>query len=114
MRTIAQLAPRRSEAGEKHMPHKYVVVRAPEGEAEEYLGAARTLDEARKLIRAHEAGDLVSTPEHLWESARAAGHDVPGCSAPPIWYAHSAEPVEWAGRDGYYAIVRRPLVIRAE
>lgn len=48
--------------------------------------------------------DVVSTPAHLYETARAAGGaGVPGCTVPA---AHEDEPVEWAGDNGYYAICR--------
>lgn len=90
------------------MRTEYVVVWAPEGGAEEFVGVADSLTEARALIARHELGDLPGTEAHLWASARAAGRQVPGYSAPPKWYDDSLEPLEWAGSDGYYAIVARP------
>ena len=68
---------------------EYVVVWAPEGGAEEFVGVAESLAEARELVARHEAGDL-------FPSRR-----------PPAWYDESIEPVEWTGDDGYYAIVAR-------
>lgn len=89
---------------EEHMKHLgYVVVMANEGCGEEYIGAAPTLREARRLARRHERGEIKSTPEWLYDTARAAGRNVSGCSvAPP----HEDEPVAWTGRRGAYAICR--------
>ena len=86
---------------------EYVVVWAPEGCAEEFIGNADSLAEARALIARHESGELPGTEAHLWATARAASRQVPGCSAPPEWYDGSLEPLEWAGSDGCYAIVAR-------
>lgn len=82
---------------------QYAVVHAPEGCAEEFIGVADTLDEARALAASPTAG----TPAHLYDTARAARNDVPGCAAPPSWYDRNTAAYEWAGDDGYYAIVRR-------
>ena len=89
------------------MHTEYVVVWAPEGGAEEFVGVADSLAGARALVARHESGDLPGTEAHLWASACAAGRQVPGYSAPPEWYDDSLEPLEWAGSDGYYAIVAR-------
>lgn len=95
------------------MRTEYVVVWAPEGGAEEFVGVADSLTEARALVERHESGDLPGTSAYLWTTAHwasvHAGRQVPGYSVPPEWYDESIEPLEWAGRDGYYAIVARPL-----
>lgn len=64
---------------------------APDGCAETYLGYADTLDEARELARSATKG----LPEHLYETARAAGH-VNGMSAPDKLHEDD-EPAEWIG-----------------
>lgn len=84
-------------------PEQYVVVYAREGSPEEFIGVAATLEEARALADDPTPG----TPARLYETAREARCDVPGCSAPPDWYDRDAPAYEWAGEDGYYAIVRR-------
>lgn len=83
---------------------EYVIVHAADGCSEEYVGEASSLDEARALA----ANPGRATPAHLYDSARAARTDLPGCSAPPSWYSSDLEASEWAGDDGYYAIIRRP------
>lgn len=82
---------------------QYAVVHAPEGSAEEFIGTVETLTQARALA----ANPTIGTPAHLYDTARAARHNVPGCTAPPGWYDNNTWPYEWAGEDGYYAIVRR-------
>lgn len=89
----------------------YVVLRAPDGDGETYIGTADTLQEARRLVRRHERGTISDTPSSLWSTARAAGVDRPGCAAPP---PHDEDPIEWLGRDGYYCICREVSVDQGE
>lgn len=63
----------------------------------EYAGSRDTLEEARELAES----EPLTLPQHLWETARAAGH-CGGLYAPdgePI----DDEPYEWVGD---YAITR--------
>lgn len=84
---------------------EYAVFLSNEGEAPEFVGVADSINRARNLATRHEDGEIPGTEAHLWATARAAGRQVPGCSAPPSWYDSSLEPLEWNGR---YAIVARP------
>lgn len=78
---------------------KYNVYRAPDGCAEEFLGEASSLREARRMA-AHGARGLEAS---LYGTARAAGH-VNGDRAPDK--AHEAdEPAACFGRNGWYYAV---------
>lgn len=79
----------------------YVVLYCPDGGSSDYIGEAETIDAAHDLIARHELGQVLETPEYLWETARASGNPVPGCDYP---VEHDDEPVEWGGEDGCYAI----------
>lgn len=79
----------------------YEVYEAPEGCAPAYLGRATSLREARHM--AARGGGL---PEHLWATARAAGH-CGGCHAPHLAddEVRDDEPTAWFGRGGRYCAV---------
>jgi len=82
------------------------VYHAPEGSAESFCGyvpvqdgdIAAALAECRALA---EAGREL--PEHLYETARAAGH-VCGMAAPNT-ARETKEPYEWFGPDGWHCAV---------
>lgn len=90
---------------------KYNVYRAPDGCAEEFLGEASSLREARRMA-AHGARGLEAS---LYGTARAAGH-VNGDQAPDK--SREADmPAAWFGRNGWYCavvIVDRPDTGRTE
>jgi len=75
----------------------YNVYRAPEGCAETFLGFVETLEEA------HSLEGSAGLPEHLYATARAAGH-CDGVAAPDK-SGEAEEPTEWFGRDGSYCAV---------
>lgn len=76
----------------------YNVYHAPDGTAESYLGFARTLTDARRL-----AANGRALPEHLYATARAAGH-VCGMTAPDKQREADA-PTAWFGTGGWYCAV---------
>ena len=75
----------------------YNIYHAPAGCAETYLGRVDTLDEAYELEGAS------GLPEHLYETARAAGH-CNGISAPDK-SREAGEPTEWFGADDSYCAI---------
>lgn len=74
----------------------YNVYYAPDGSAEEYVGFASTIEEARKMTGP-------GLEEWLYETARAAGH-CGGRYAPDKSHEDD-EPTEWFGEDGYHCAV---------
>lgn len=76
----------------------YNVYYAPEGCAETFLGRVDTLTEARQLE------GTTGLPEHLYETARAAGH-CDGFAAPDK-SREAEEPTEWFGADGCHCAVK--------
>jgi len=79
-----------------NMKTYYVFLRR-EGGCESYLGASGSLRGARNLAARHARGEVYALPEHLYETARLAGHCY-GTEAPPS----TGDPVDWFGRGGNY------------
>ena len=83
------------------------IYHAPEGSAEEFCGFVPVVDgdlrAALAACRAIADSGRDGLPEHLYETARAAGH-VCGMTAPDR-SREADEPYEWFGADGYYCAV---------
>lgn len=92
------------------MTIRYAVIEARDGCDEVYIDSCSTLREARRIAAQYGRGERSGTPRSLYDTARAAHSDVPGCSAPPA--GDIGEAMEWRGRDGYVAIC--PIGIEAE
>lgn len=76
----------------------YNVYRAPEGSGESFLGRVDTLEAAYALVGGPEL------PEHLYDTARAAGH-VGGLAAPEKAAESEDGPSEWFGPRSEYCAV---------
>lgn len=78
----------------------YQVFLSKDGSGQEYIGEASSIRKAERLATRHGRGEIDSLPEHLYATARAAGHCFGGKAPRGV----CGEPVKWTGRGGWYAI----------
>lgn len=82
----------------------YTLIHMPDGAASTLIGYTDTMEAAREMAAAYEAGKIEGMPEYLYGSARALTRSGTneGLSAPEI--GEDDEAIAWIGESGYIAV----------